>query len=31
MFLSESISWEKRAIGTNANKFHCKLIVGREM
>lgn len=32
MFLSEEgISWEKKAIGMNANKFHCKLGVGREI
>lgn len=30
MFLSESISWGRELV-PNANKFHCKLIVGREM
>lgn len=31
MSLSEGISWGKKAIGMNANKFHCKLSAGREM
>lgn len=26
----EGISWGKKAIGMNANKFHYKLIMGRE-